>query len=160
MQLLNRAQALNWLRARSVPKAVLLGLGDYADDPNVGDRSAYDETSVFRAAGYGSITQPAAVIAAPIVTSGIAYTIYPINGQGGASLNANPKRVVFLAQNNSATGGPNLYVNFGNSAAPNNSILLVPGAGILFDISAPTNTAYLFFPSAGNGIYLEGAPVS
>jgi hypothetical protein len=86
-------------------------------------------------------------------SSGIAQ-IAPTNA--GLSLPANPARVCLIIQNNSASGGPVLWFNFGQQAVANvgGSFALQPGSSIVIaqPEACPKEAIYTVWAGAGTAI--------
>lgn len=74
----------------------------------------------------------------------------------GAVLNANPQRACLIVQNNSATGGPVLWFNFGQPAVPNapGSFALLPGGSLVIaePKACPKESVYIAWSGAGSAI--------
>lgn len=67
-----------------------------------------------------------------------------------AVLGLNPKRVGLIIQNNSAAGGPNLYVSFGQVAVAGKGLKVAPNGGaVLMDFACPRNPVYVTVDAAG-----------
>lgn len=74
----------------------------------------------------------------------------------GAVLGLNPKRVGLIIQNNSASGGPNLYVSFGSPAAVGQGLKIAPGGGVLMDFACPRSPIYVISDASGMvGVMVE-----
>jgi hypothetical protein len=86
-------------------------------------------------------------------SSGIAQ-IAPTNA--GLALPANAARVCLLIQNNSATGGPVLWFNFGQQAVANvgGSFALQPGSSLVIaqPEACPKEAIYIAWSGAGTAI--------
>ncbi len=164
MQILSKAQALNYLRSQKMPIEIMRAFGDYQQDSNVGQRTndVYDESSVFYAGGGNQggvqITQPI------IYANNTSFSTYPFvigTAQGSTQIvPQNLKRMWLLVQNQSAAS--NLYINFSSGASVGNGILLGFGQGIVIDVNVPNNSVNIFFNNATPqpGVLVEGAPTS
>lgn len=82
------------------------------------------------------------------VVSGGASTL--LDASGGVALNQNLSRGTLMIQNNSATGGPTLWYDFGVPAKENFSFSLEPGAGLVIcNKECPKEAIY--YTSSGTG---------
>jgi len=91
--------------------------------------------------------------AAAAAAAGIAQ-VAPTNA--GVALAANPARVCLLIQNNSATGGPVLWFNFGQPAVAGigGNFALAPGAALVIaqPEACPKEAVYIAWAGAGTAI--------
>lgn len=116
-----------------------------------------------RRVGPGSGAAPAAAAAATAAVANQAgpqgnnpHWLNPIVGQSidlsnanGVVIGANPNRCGILIQNNSASGGPNIWYRWGRPAKANGGTKIAPGAAILLDFTCPRSSLYVFVDAAG-----------
>ena len=74
----------------------------------------------------------------------ITCTVTPLTaGSSGQVLAANPRRTLFILQNNSASGGATFWLAFGQPATANQSLSLAPGQSITLDAACPRDSVNL-----------------
>lgn len=160
MHIVNREQALNFLRQRGVPAPVRRALGDYSeDDPNVYNSPVYNQDRTFYAPGG---TQGGVQLVQPTLYQNVtSYSVYPfvIANASQQILPANSKRQYLLVQN-VASSAANLWVNFTSGASIGNGILLAQDQGIIFDFACPNNSVNCYYDNGTPlaGVAIEGAP--
>ncbi len=69
----------------------------------------------------------------------------------GMVLPANPERACLIIQNNSATGGPTLWFNFGAPAVPNQCFALQAGGSLVIAQPEACPKEALYLSSSGSG---------
>lgn len=160
MHIVNRQQALTFLRQRGIPGEVIRALGDYSQgDPNANLPPVYSEDKTFYAGG-GS--QGGVQVVQPTLYQNLtSYSLYPfvIANASQQILPSNAKRQFLMVQNVSGNS-KNLWVNFSSGAGVDNGFLLSDGQGIILDTNPPNNSIQCYFDDTTpqSGIIVEGAP--
>lgn len=152
----NRNEVAAYLRNLNAPERIIRGaLGEYGE---------YSEDTVFNSSA-GRLAEQRTSIEMP-PRSRVSFTCYVFHtsntsGNNGSVqiLPSNDRRQFLLVQNQAASGGGNLYVNFSGDAGLNIGIQLVPGGGVFFDYVCPYNAVAIYFDSATvlSGVIVEGA---